>query len=68
MSEGLAIVREVGDRSGISNALDNLGLVANEQRDCPVAKALVEKALAVLRDVGERSGITTSLSILELLP
>jgi non-specific serine/threonine protein kinase len=62
--QSLAFVREVGDRSGIANALNNLGLVANEQHDYSAAKSRVEEALAIMRELGERSGIATSLNIL----
>jgi predicted ATPase/DNA-binding winged helix-turn-helix (wHTH) protein len=60
--ESLAIRRELGDRSGISGSLNNLGNVAVEQGDYPTARALYEESLAIARELGDRFGIAVSLN------
>ena len=60
--EGLAIRRELGDRSGIAGALGNLGNVAVNQGDYPTAKALHEESLAIRRELGDRFGIAVRLN------
>jgi len=59
--EGLAIRRELGDRSGIASALNNLGNVVVNQGDYPAAMALYEESLAICRELGHQFGIAASL-------
>jgi len=60
--EGLAIRRELGDRSGIAASLGNLGNVAVNQSDYAAAKALHEESLAIRRELGDRFGIAVRLN------
>jgi predicted ATPase/class 3 adenylate cyclase len=60
--ECMAILRKLGDRSGIASSLSNLGNVAFLQGDYPAARALYEEHLAIKRELGDRWGIALSLS------
>jgi len=60
--EGLAISRELGNRSGIAASLGNLGNVAVNQGDYPAARALHEESLAIRRKLGDRFGIAVRLN------
>jgi tetratricopeptide (TPR) repeat protein len=51
---GLALYRELQDRSGIASALNLLALVAFYQNDYPRARALFEQALGISREIGHR--------------
>jgi non-specific serine/threonine protein kinase len=60
--ESLAIRRELGDRQGIAESLNNLGEVAQAQGDHAAARALHEESLAIRRELGHRWGIAVSLN------
>jgi tetratricopeptide (TPR) repeat protein len=53
--------RESGDRWGIAEALENLGIVAYSQGDDEAARMLYEESLAMRRELGDKSGIALSL-------
>lgn len=59
---GLAISRELGDRSGIAALLNNLGNVAYDQADYPSARTFFEESLALRRELEERRGIAATLN------
>jgi tetratricopeptide (TPR) repeat protein len=52
--EALAIRRELGDKSGIANALNNLGIVVYSQGNFIKAQVLYEESLAICRELGEK--------------
>jgi tetratricopeptide (TPR) repeat protein len=60
--EALAILRELGDQSGIAVSLNCLGNVALDQGDSPVARALYEESLVIRRQLGDRWGVASSLN------
>jgi predicted ATPase len=60
--EDLAIVRELGDRSGVAASLNNLGAVARAQGDFVAARTLLEESLAIERDLGHRENMARSLN------
>jgi predicted ATPase/class 3 adenylate cyclase/Tfp pilus assembly protein PilF len=60
--ECLSIGRQLGDRKGIADALNNLGLVVCDQGDFAAARALYEESLATKRELGDRPGIANSLN------
>jgi predicted ATPase/class 3 adenylate cyclase len=60
--ESLAIMRGLGDRSGIARALTNLGAVAVERGNFASARALLEESTAIFRELGDRDGIAHSLN------
>jgi len=66
-AEGLAILREHGDRHDIAAALNNLGSLARDQSDYQRSRALHEESLAIRRELGDRNGISASLNNLGLL-
>ncbi len=59
--ESLAIKREIGDRHGESQSLDNLGIVAGRHGDLDEAERLCRESLAIKREVGDRQGEASSL-------
>jgi non-specific serine/threonine protein kinase len=60
--ESLAISRELGNRIGIGDSLNNLGMVAHDQGDYPTARMLFEEDLAIGRELRDRSEIARSLN------
>lgn len=65
--EGLAIVRELGDKQSIPSFLDNLGIMARQQGDYATARTLYEESLAVRREIGDKRGIAISLDNLGIV-
>jgi tetratricopeptide (TPR) repeat protein len=59
--EGLALQRELGDKSGIAMSYMNLGIVANDQGDYAAARSLYEESLALHRELGDKHGMAASL-------
>ena len=57
----MAIKRELGDRQGIANSLNNLGESTFDLGDYPAAWALYEESLAIRRALGDQRGIADSL-------
>src|SRR6185295_3226636 len=55
------IKRELDDKWGIASSLGNLGIVANDQGDYPLARALHEESLAIRRDLSDKLGVALSL-------
>jgi predicted ATPase/class 3 adenylate cyclase/Tfp pilus assembly protein PilF len=62
LEKSLAIMRELGDRSGIALSLNSLGNVACEQGDFGLGRALHEETLAIRRELGDRWGVAVSLN------
>jgi predicted ATPase/DNA-binding winged helix-turn-helix (wHTH) protein len=59
--EGLAIYKEVGDRSGEGYALRSLANVAFAQADYPTARAQCEESLEIARELGDWHTIASLL-------
>jgi CHAT domain-containing protein/tetratricopeptide (TPR) repeat protein len=55
-SQALALRRATGDRAGISQSLNNLGLAYRSQRDFAKARTAFEESLQIRRDIQNRSG------------
>ncbi len=60
--EGLAIYRDIGNRSGVANSLNGLGNVACNQDDYVFSKANFEESQAIYWEIGDRDGVAHSLS------
>lgn len=60
--ENLAINRELGDKWGIANSLNNLGIVAVRNYEYAAARSLYEESLQAWRELGNRSAVALSLS------
>ena len=60
--ESLTILRELDDQRGIAAALNNLGLVAQEQQDYARAAALHAESLEIERELGDQRGAVASLN------
>jgi predicted ATPase len=58
---GLAVWRELRDKRGIAEALNNLGDVMHQCGDRAGAKPLVEESLALFQELGDRRGIAHAL-------
>ncbi len=65
--ESLSLYREMGDRKGIADALNVLGLVTDHRGDARRAAALYAESLALYRELGNAWGIATSLNNLGFL-
>jgi tetratricopeptide (TPR) repeat protein len=60
--EGVAILREIGDRTAIGYRLMHLGhTVAFGQRDFVHARALYQESLEIFREMGDNAGIAHAL-------
>jgi non-specific serine/threonine protein kinase len=58
LAESLALRREFGDRQGVADCLNNLGIVACFfQGDLARARSLYEESLAIFREQGDRNGV-----------
>jgi tetratricopeptide (TPR) repeat protein len=67
LDECFAIMRELGDRGGIANALHSLGNAASDQGDFVSAQARHAESLAIRRELGDRNGIAASLGSLGMV-
>ncbi len=65
--EGLAIKRQLGDRSGMASSLNNLGNIASAQGDFADARPLYEECLSIRRELGDRIGMATALGNLGIV-
>ena len=66
--KSLNIYEEIGDKSGISSALNNIGYVYKDQGDIPEALKCFEKSLKIEEEIGWRAGTARSLgNIAQLL-
>ena len=59
--EALLILREIGDKQGTADALNNLGIAARFQGDYALAQVRYEESLAIKREIGDKRGIGSSL-------
>jgi tetratricopeptide (TPR) repeat protein len=57
----LAIVRELWDKRGIADALNNLGFVAERQGHYARAHSLLEESLAISRELADKLGTAHDL-------
>jgi predicted ATPase/class 3 adenylate cyclase len=60
--QSLVSFRDLGDRQGVADALNNLGTVASEQGDYARAQALFAEALALCRDLDDQRGEALALN------
>ena len=60
--ESLGLYRALGDNVGIARALANLGLVASQEENYALARALLEESLALYREVGTPSDVALMLN------
>jgi len=65
--ESLAIMRNLGDRSGIANSLQSLGNIALDKCEFAVAKAMYEESLAIKRALGDKVSVAYVLHNLGLV-
>ncbi len=65
--EGLALNRQLGDRKGIADSLNNLGIIASRQGDYSQARLLYGESLALMRELGEKRGVAVLLNNLGLV-
>src|SRR5262249_29868054 len=61
LEQGLAILREVGDRNGVALSLTSLGNLANAQGDYASARSCLSESLSIQREIGHPKGIAESL-------
>ena len=61
LREGLAIGRELGDRDGEANCLNDLGVVYRLQGMCGQSQASLRESLTIRRELVDSSGQAESL-------
>jgi tetratricopeptide (TPR) repeat protein len=59
--ESLALWRQLGDARGIAYALNNLGLVAQEQEEYGTARQRFEESLTLSRELGDQYAVASLL-------
>jgi CHAT domain-containing protein len=59
--KSLAINEAIGDRQGVANSLNSIGIVKRHQRDYPQALDYLRKSLAIKEELGDRAGIAVML-------
>lgn len=59
--ESLAVMRELGNRWGVAEALNDLGLVAGNLKDAEAARALHLESLELMRAEGDKRGVSHNL-------
>jgi tetratricopeptide (TPR) repeat protein len=64
LAEALVLLRELGDKQGVAEALANLGTATWARGDGVRAVALLEESLALKRDLGDRQGMAYVLGSL----
>jgi tetratricopeptide (TPR) repeat protein len=65
--ESLHLYRELGNKVGVAQALNNLGIGARQQGEYDKAWAFLEESLAISRGVGSKISIANSLECLGFL-
>ncbi|MGJ5634882.1 CHAT domain-containing protein, partial [Nostoc sp. CALU 1950] len=53
--QALAIIKEIGDRSGESTTLNNIGAIYDSLGQYPKALEYFQQALAIIKEIGDRS-------------
>src|SRR5206468_1048879 len=62
LEESLAILREIGGRSGTAYLLNNLGMVDTAQGEYAAARADLAESLDISREMGNKISIAASLN------
>jgi len=60
--EGLAIARDIGDKSVMAQALHSMGMLATEKGDFDLAAACCEEAIGYRREIGDRRSLAATLN------
>jgi predicted ATPase/Tfp pilus assembly protein PilF len=60
--KNLSLQRELGDKWGIANSLNNLGIVAFRNSEYLTARSLYEESLGLWRELGNQRAVALSLS------
>jgi tetratricopeptide (TPR) repeat protein len=63
----LPLARDVGDQRGIASCLNNLGLIAKDQREYDAALAYYEDSLAISREIRDQRLLSHTLENLGVL-
>jgi predicted ATPase len=61
-AQNLSMQREIGDKWGIANSLNNLGIIALRNNDYTAAHSLYEESLELWRELGNRRAVALSLT------
>jgi predicted ATPase/class 3 adenylate cyclase len=62
LTQGLAVWRELGDKRGIAEALNNLAVGATQSGDRVRARVLVAESLALFRELSDKRGTAHALN------
>jgi hypothetical protein len=57
-------MRELGDKSGSAEILDNLGDVASNEGEYRTAHSYYEQSLTLMKELGDKKGVATALASL----
>ncbi len=61
------LAQDLGDKSGVSRSLHQLGMLAQDMGDLDEARRLYQESLKIKQDLGDRSGVSKSLHQLGML-
>jgi tetratricopeptide (TPR) repeat protein len=65
--QSLEIAQELGDKSGVSKSLNQLGMLAYLTGDYAEARQLYQQSLEIAQELGDKSGVSKSLHRLGIL-
>ncbi len=57
----MKISQDLGDKSGVSRSLHQLGMLAQDTGDLDEARRLYQESMKIYQDLGDRSGVSVSL-------
>jgi tetratricopeptide (TPR) repeat protein len=66
-NQSLALLKELGDKSGVATSLHQLGILAHNQSNYSEAARLYQESLGIKRELGDKSGVAASLHQLGIL-
>ena len=59
--ESMKISQDLGDKSGVSRSLHQLGNLAHDTGDLAEARRLYQESLKISQDLGDKSSVSRSL-------
>ncbi len=67
LDKAIMATNELGDKSGVSGSLHQMGILAQNTGDYDEARRLYQESLKILQELGDKSGIALSQAQLALL-
>jgi predicted ATPase len=67
LNQAFEATHELGDKSGVSSSLHNLGRLAQDTGDYDEARRLYQESLKIKQELGDKSGVAFTIAQLALL-